>query len=252
VLCNGPEAEISEELCESGRLVVGVEAAGVGQDPGVAAAEGILLEADAGVFDAGDYAVGANADEGDDGRTPAFDFGFEALAAGAKFVVGEFIGASRGAFDDIGDAEFEVEKEGLFKGGEEARGEAATVEGGPEAVAGAAEVAADGGGIEARVDAGEEDDEIFGGEIRNELIVRGEELGFGGFPRRGQCPIHRAASLEGILVHRGVVRGRPSFRERPPGSPPSAPLAPSWLQNRRPIPKRAVDLGSIELGLMLN
>ena len=116
MLCNGPEAEVSEELCEGGGLVVGVEAAGVGEDPGVAAAEGGLLEADAGVFDAGDDAVGADADEGDDGGAPAFDFGFEAPAAGAKFVVGEFIGAGGGALDDVGDAEFEVEKEGSFKG----------------------------------------------------------------------------------------------------------------------------------------
>ena len=58
----------------------------------MAAAEGVLLEADAGVFDAGDDAVGTDADEGDDGGAPAFDFGFESLAAGAKFVVGEFIG----------------------------------------------------------------------------------------------------------------------------------------------------------------
>ncbi len=60
------------------------------------------------------------------------------------------------------------------------------MEGGPEAVAGAAEVAADGGGVEAGVDAGEEDDEVFGDEIRDELVVRGEELGFGGFPGSGQ------------------------------------------------------------------
>ena len=115
VLRNGPEAEVSEELCEGSGLVVGVEAAGVGKDPGVAAAEGGLLEADAGVFDAGDDAVGTDADEGDDGWPPAFDFGFEALPAGAKFVVGEFIGASGGALDDVGDAEFEFEKEGSFK-----------------------------------------------------------------------------------------------------------------------------------------
>ena len=65
----------------------------------MAAAEGALLEADAGVFDAGDNAVGADADEGDDGGAPAFDFGLEALAAGAKFVVCEFIGSRGGAFD---------------------------------------------------------------------------------------------------------------------------------------------------------
>ena len=109
----------------------------------------------------------------------------EALAAGAKFVVGEFIGAGGGACDDVGDAEFEVEKEALFERREESRREAAVVEGGPEAVAGAAEVAADGGGVEAGVDAGEEDDEVFGDEIRDAFVVRGDELGFGGFPGGG-------------------------------------------------------------------
>jgi hypothetical protein len=197
VVCNGPEAEVSEELREGGRQVVGVEATGVGEDPSVAAAEAGLLEADAGVFDAGDDAVGADPDEGHDGGAPAFDFGFEAAAPGAKFVVGEFIGAGGGAFDDVGDAKIEVEKEGFFKGGEKARGEAAAVEGGPEAIAWAAEVAADGGRVEAGVDAGEEDDEVFGDKIRDELVVRGEKLGLGRFPGGGQCPIHRVADLEG-------------------------------------------------------
>ena len=124
----------------------------------------------------------------------------EAPAAGEKFIVGEFIGTGGGAFDDVGDAEFEVEKQGFLEGGEEARREAAAVEGRPEAIAGAAEVVADGGSVEAGVDAGEKDDEVFGGEIRDKLVVRGEELGFGGFPRSGQCPIHRAASWEGIFL----------------------------------------------------
>ena len=71
------------------------------------------------------------------------------------------------------------------------------MQGGPEAVAGAAEVAADRGSVEAGVDPGEEDDEVFGDEIRDELIVRGDELGFGGFPRSRQCAIHRVESFAG-------------------------------------------------------
>lgn len=47
VLCDCPEAEVSEEFCEGGRLVMGVEAARVGENPGVAPAEGGFLEADA-------------------------------------------------------------------------------------------------------------------------------------------------------------------------------------------------------------
>lgn len=174
VLCNGPDAEVSEELCEGGGLIVGIEATGVGEDPGVAAAEKGILAADAGVFDAGDDAVGTDADERDDGGAPALDFGFKALAAGAKFVVGKFIGAGRGPFDDVGDAEFEVEKKGTLKRGEEARGEAAAVERGPKAVAGAAEVTADGGCVKAGVNAGEENDEVFGDQIRDALAVCGE------------------------------------------------------------------------------
>jgi hypothetical protein len=191
-MCNGPEAEVSEESCEVGRQIVRVESAGVGQNPGVTAAEERLLEADVGIFDAGDDAVGVDADEGDNRRAPAFDFGFKDLSTGAKLVIGEFISAGGGAIDEVGDAEFEIEKEGFFKGREESRGEAAAVEGGPEAVAGSAEVAADGGGVEAGVDAGEENDEVFGDEIGNELIVRGEDLGFGWFPGGGQCSSYRA------------------------------------------------------------
>jgi hypothetical protein len=199
VLCNGPNAEVSEELREGGGQVVGVEATGVGKNPGVAAAEKGLLEADAGVFDTGDDAVRMNADKGDDGRAPASDFSLEAPAAGAKFVVGEFIRAGGGAFDDVGDAEPKVEKKRSLKGGKKARSESAVVKSGPEAIARAAEVAADGGGVEAGVDAREEDDEVFGRKIRDDLVTRGENLGFAGFPGNDQCPMHRAASSKGIL-----------------------------------------------------
>jgi hypothetical protein len=160
VLCNGPNAEISEEFREGGGQVVGVEAAGVGKNPSVAVAEKGFLEADASVFDTGDDPVRANPDKGDDGRAPASDFGLEAPAAVAKFVVGEFIRAGGGALDDVGDAELEVKKKGFFKRGEEARGESAAVKGGPEAIARAAEMVTDGGGVEAGVDAHEKDDEV--------------------------------------------------------------------------------------------
>jgi hypothetical protein len=142
VFCNGPNAEGSEQLRKGGGLVVGVDATGIGKNPGVAPAEKWLLEADAGVFDIGDDTVGMNADKGDDGRAPATDFGFESPATGAKFVVGEFIRAGGGAFDDVGDAEPEVEEKRSFERGEEARGESTGVKGGPEAIARSAEVAA--------------------------------------------------------------------------------------------------------------
>jgi hypothetical protein len=74
VLCNRPTAEVCEEVREGGGQVVGVQSAGVGKNPSVAAAEEWLLEAHSGVFDTRNDAIGQNAYKGDDGRTPASDF----------------------------------------------------------------------------------------------------------------------------------------------------------------------------------
>ena len=194
VLCNRPLAEVCEELREGGGQVVGIQAAGVGKNPSAAASEKGLLETDSSVFDTRDDAVGLNANKGDDGRTPASDFRLEAPAAGAKLVIGEFIRAGSGAINDVGNAELEVEKKGFLKRGEEARSESAAVQGGPKAISRAAEVSADGGGIEAGVDARKEHDEVFGGEIRYALVTRCEDLGFARLPGSNRCPIHMAAS----------------------------------------------------------
>ena len=66
------------------------------------------------------------------------------------------------------------------------------MEGRPETVAGAAEVAAERGGVEAGVDAGEKHNEVFGDQVRHAPVVRGHELGLGGFPGSGRCGIHGA------------------------------------------------------------
>lgn len=169
----------------------------------MAPAEGSLLEAYASVSDSGDDTVWTNADESDDGGTPAFDFCLEMCATGAKFFVGEFIGASGRAIHDVGDAEFEIEKQGFFKRRKDTRSEPASMQGGPETVAWTAEVVANGGGVQTRIDAGEEDDEVLGDEIRHKLVVRSEELIFGGFPGRKYRPIHRAGSLGGTIALTG-------------------------------------------------
>lgn len=156
----------------------------------MAATNEFLLKADAGILGAGDNAVGANADKGDNDWAPAFDFTLKALATGAKLVVREFIGARCGTRDDVRDTKSEVEKEVAFKGGKESWRKAAVVEGRPKAVTRPAEVAADGGGVEPGIDTGEEDKEIFGNEIRDSFVVRGKQLVLGRFPRGGQFPFH--------------------------------------------------------------
>jgi hypothetical protein len=66
-------------------------------------------------------------------------------------------------------------------------------------------VEAAGVGEDPGVAAAEGDDVVFGDEIRDDLVVRGKELGFGGFPGDAHCPVHAAASLEGILSSAVVV-----------------------------------------------
>jgi hypothetical protein len=152
----------------------------------VAAAKETFLETDAGVFDAGDNAVWTDTNEGDDRWPPEFDFSPEAPPAGAKFVISEFIGAGSWAVDDAGDAEFKVEKERVFKRGEDARRKAAAVERGPEPIARPGEVTTSGRGVEARINTSKKDDEVFSDEIRDAIIVRCAELSFGRFPGAGQ------------------------------------------------------------------
>lgn len=175
--------------------VVSVEAAGVGKNPRVAAAEKSLLKTHLGVFYSGNNAIRMNADKGDHGRAPASHFGLKPPAAGAKFLVGEFIRAGGGALDDIGDAKLEVQEPVTLKRRKDARRESAAVKSSPKAIARAAEVVADSGSVEARVYAREEDYEVFGREVRDPLVARSKNLLLVGFPRSNQRIKRRVARV---------------------------------------------------------
>ena len=71
----------------------------------MAAAESCRLQANTGVLDPRHNTVGADADEGDHSGAPSSHFGFETLAAGTKFVVGQFIGKGGAQVDDVRDAD---------------------------------------------------------------------------------------------------------------------------------------------------
>ena len=60
-------------------------------------------------------------------------------------------------------------------------------------------MATNGSGVQARIDANKQDDQVFRDEIMDTLVVRSEELRLRGFPGFGRCPFHREGSLEGIL-----------------------------------------------------
>src|SRR5262245_36961284 len=156
-----PPAKVSEQSCERGGLIVSVKAAGVRQNPGVAAAEKLLLKTDVSIFVSGDNSERPNPDDGDDRRPPTFDFGCKPLAARAKFVVGQLFCSSRGAPHDIGDAELKIENEIAFKRREKPRRKPAIMKSRPEPIAGSTEVPANRGRIQARIDASEQNDKIF-------------------------------------------------------------------------------------------
>lgn len=213
MLCSGPAVQVSKELRKRGGLVVSVEAAGVGENPSETAAEGLLLQADTGGLVARDNAVGPNANEGDHSRSPTFNLGFKAFSASAKFVGRKFIGARGGAFDHVGDAELEVQQQGILKGIEEARSKTAAVQGGPEAVAWPAKMPANGGGVETGVDAGKENDEVLGDQIRDKLVRRREDLSFCRLPRDRQFPTLHSPSDSRISCP-SFARNRNADQER--------------------------------------
>ena len=176
MLRQGPDAKLSEELREHSGLVMGVQAAGIREHPGVTAAEGLVLKADAGILVAGDNAIRPDANKGDDGGSPAFDFRLEALTAGSQFVARQLIGAGGCALDDVRDAELEVEKQCFFKRRKESWRKAAAVQGRPKAIAGPTKVMADGRGVKAGVDPAEQHAQPRRDYVGDGLVARREEL----------------------------------------------------------------------------
>ncbi len=137
-----------------------VESGGVGQDPNLGPADGFGLETELGFFAVEGDAVGSDADDGDETRLIAEDFAGEDFSAFAKLVGAELVGHGGGAGTHVGDAKVPFQEAMGVERGDEGRREAAFVHGRPEAVAGPCEMVADGGGVQAGVDADEEDVEI--------------------------------------------------------------------------------------------
>jgi hypothetical protein len=82
----------------------------------------------------------------------------EAAGAGPELGVAQLVGAGRGTRDQVGAAQAPFQQQGVLEGRKEAFGQLCLKESAPEPVAGTGEVVSDGRRIEARVDAGEEDE----------------------------------------------------------------------------------------------
>src|SRR4051812_14564007 len=97
-------------------------------------------------------AVSAHAEERDNARLVAAHLRGEAPASGDELGRLELVGARGRATDQVRDSIALLEEEVLFPGPEASRREAAGVQRRPEAVAGAREVVAGGGGVKPGVD----------------------------------------------------------------------------------------------------
>ena len=135
-------AQLAEGFGDPGQGPRCIQAAGVGENPNLSGAQVLWLGADGGAGAAEGSAVGGDAGHGEDAGAAVGDQGGEALASGTEFGRVELGGLGGGAGDQVGDAQPVAGQQVLLGRGQEARGEAGQVQGGPEPVARPGEVPA--------------------------------------------------------------------------------------------------------------
>jgi hypothetical protein len=101
--------------------------------------------------------VGAHPGEGDERRAVAPDPAVEMTGASPQLGVVEFGGRCRRPVHEVRDADAVLKEVAIFERGELALGEPGPMQDLPEPVAGPGEVVTDGAGVQARVDAAEQD-----------------------------------------------------------------------------------------------
>jgi hypothetical protein len=144
---------------------MGVEAAGIGEDPDAGSAKQLRLRAQGGLGTLEGHPVGTDAQDGHPPRSKPENLALETTPAEDELSSGKLVGPGRRAGRDIRQAEPQGGQAPVFGGGEAVRGKPGGVQRGPEAVAGACEVMADARRGEAGVDAAEEDREIRGDDV---------------------------------------------------------------------------------------
>jgi hypothetical protein len=168
------------------RLIVRVQTARVREDPDLRGTDRFVLQTQLRFRAIECGAVGADADDGEVPRCVAFHFAREDLPAFDQLFAGQLGGGGGGAGDDVGDADAEVEELALLGGREEARREAGAMERGPEAVPGSSEMLLDGSGVEAGIDAAEEDVEVRRDDVGQRRVGGCGEVGACRFQNRFQ------------------------------------------------------------------
>ncbi len=176
-------SQLREQLRELRWLVVRVQSARVREHPDLRGADRFILQTHRRFRSIECRAIGADADDGEEPRCVAFHFAREDPAAFDELFARQLVGGGGGAGDDVGDADAEVQELALLRGREEARREAGAMERGPEAVAGSSEMLLDGSGVEAGIDAAEEDVEVRRDDVGKGRVRGCSKIGLGGLQK---------------------------------------------------------------------
>ena len=173
-------SQLGERLRQCSDLVVRVEAAWVGKDPEPRFADGALLRAhDRPALVEGD-AVSGHAQKCEEAGLPPPDLAGEGLAARDELFWGQLVGTGGGAHHDVGYAETVGEQLLLLERIDQPGGETGKMDSRPEAIAGPREMVARRSGIEAGIDAAEEDPQVVCDDVGDGGRARGLQL----LPRR--------------------------------------------------------------------
>lgn len=177
---------------EISRLVMRIESARIRQHPNPGSSKSLRLSAHGGMWPGKGSPIGAHAENRHPARAKALYGALETMPAPDQLGSGDLARLSRRPAHEIRQTVSEIEQQPVFRWIEPAICKPGSEQCGPEAVAGSCEVMADGGGVEPRVDAAEENREPRSDDIWQPSSVAGGDLsplprwhGLGRSPRHG-------------------------------------------------------------------
>lgn len=178
-------AQFAEFRRELTRLVVGVKAAGAGQQPDAGLSDPLRLQSQGSILPPECCAIGAHPQDGNVSRAELSSFHRKPPSARYQLLAAEFVSRIGGAIHNIGDAIAEGEQVVLLVRIKPPRRETGRVQRWPESVARPGEVMLDGRGVQPWIDAAEEHAQPGRYDVRQTAPVGGGEFLAGRFVSSG-------------------------------------------------------------------